>query len=34
MEETNLYDKNAVAVVKNGNIVGHIPRENANVSHF
>ena len=34
IEETNGYDKNAVAVVKNGNIVGHIPRENAKVSQF
>ena len=34
IEETNGYDKNAVAVVKNANIIGHIPRENAKVSQF
>ena len=34
MEESNLYDKYAVAVVRVGEIVGHVPRSMSKVSFF
>ena len=34
IEEANEHDKNAVAILQNGNVVGHIPRENSKVSKF
>lgn len=34
IEQNNEYDKYAVSVKKNDEIVGHIPLENSKVSHF
>jgi hypothetical protein len=34
VEVHNLYDKNAVALMKLDKIVGHIPREHSKVSKF
>ena len=34
IEETNQHDRHAVSLVKNGEIVGHIPRENSKISKF
>ena len=33
-EESNLFDRHAVAVLKNGEIVGHMPQELARFSWF
>ncbi|CAH1802848.1 unnamed protein product [Owenia fusiformis] len=34
IDEDNAYDKNATFVKKNDKIVGHVPRENANIFKF
>lgn len=33
-EDNNPYDKNAVAVLRDGEVIGHIPRTNSKVCRF
>ena len=33
-EKTNQYDRHAIAVLKSGQIVGHVPKDHAGIFYF